>query len=293
MEQAFEQGAAPLTPNTPLTQPRKGITGSTLKLIALAIMLIDHIGAVVMEPLLISMSLQITDAAALSQEFIAQYNAIFMADLVLRYIGRIAFPLFCFLLVEGFCHTHDVKKYALRLAAFAFVSEIPFDLAVSGKVLEFGHQNVFFTLLLGLLAIWGIRALGERLSTWPIACRVVVQALSVIAAIAAAIGLRTDYSGFGVAAIVAIYLLRRHRVLAVAVACVILCVSTLMEITAFFALIPIALYNGQRGLKLKYVFYVFYPAHMLLLAGIFWMVQSMMGLPVIANLAAIAVWIFS
>lgn len=280
MEQAFEQGAAPLTPNTPLTQPRKGITGSTLKLIALAIMLIDHIGAVILERTILSMMSQIMSGAVMEPEFFARYDSLCVADLVIRLVGRIAFPLFCFLLVEGFCHTHDVKKYALRLAAFAFVSEIPFDLATSGEVLEFGHQNVFFTLLLGLLAIWGIRALGGRLSTWPIAGRVVVQALPVIAAIAAAIGLRTDYNGFGVAAIVAIYLLRRHRVLAVAVACVILCVLTFTEVTAFFALIPIALYNGQRGLKLKYVFYVFYPAHLLLLAGIFWVVRSMMGLPV-------------
>lgn len=277
MEQTFEQGAAPLTPNTPLTQPRKGITGSTLKLIALATMFIDHIGAVVLEALLISMEAQITDVTTLSPAFIAQYNTMWTVDLTLRYIGRIAFPLFCFLLVEGFCHTHDVKKYALRLAAFAFVSEIPFDLGISGEVLEFGHQNVFFTLLLSLLAIWGIRALGERLSTWPVAGRVVVQALPVIAAIAAAIGLRTDYDGYGVAAIVAIYLLRRHRVLAVAVACVILCALTLIEVTAFFALIPVALYNGQRGLKLKYAFYVFYPVHMLVLAGVFWLVQRQMG----------------
>lgn len=62
---------------------------------------------------------------------------------VMRGIGRTAFPIFCFVLVEGLYHTHDVKRYLLRLFAFALVSEIPFDLALSDRILEFGAQNVF------------------------------------------------------------------------------------------------------------------------------------------------------
>ena len=118
--------------------PQKGFSGSTLKLIAIITMLIDHIGAAVIARLLI--------AGQGSELLYKIYYA-------MRAVGRVAFPIFCFLLVEGFFYTGSRKKYALRLFGFALLSEIPFDLAFSGKILEFGYQNVFFTLLIGLLTI--------------------------------------------------------------------------------------------------------------------------------------------
>lgn len=118
--------------------PQKGLSGSTLKLIAIITMLIDHIGAAVIARLLI--------AGQGSEMLYKIYYA-------MRAVGRVAFPIFCFLLVEGFFYTGSRKKYALRLFGFALLSEIPFDLAFSGKILEFGYQNVFFTLLIGLLTI--------------------------------------------------------------------------------------------------------------------------------------------
>ena len=117
--------------------PQKGLSGSTLKLIAIITMLIDHIGAAVIARLLI--------AGQGSEMLYKIYYA-------MRAVGRVAFPIFCFLLVEGFFYTGSRKKYALRLFGFALLSEIPFDLAFSGKILEFGYQNVFFTLLIGLLS---------------------------------------------------------------------------------------------------------------------------------------------
>ena len=128
-------------------QKRQGLSGTTLKLIACITMLIDHIGASCLEagllvPLIASGAFS-TDPAAAS---------LLQMDRVLRYIGRLAFPIFCFLLVEGFVHTHDFRKYALRMLGFALLSEFPFDWAFFSGV-WWGHQNVYFTLLLGLLAM--------------------------------------------------------------------------------------------------------------------------------------------
>ena len=108
---------------------KKGLTGSTLKIIAMIAMLIDHIGAAVLVRVIRS-----TGDMSLYEGYT-----------ILRKIGRIAFPIFCFLLVEGFIHSSDKKKYALRLGIFALLSEVPFDLAFQSKVVGFEYQNVFFT----------------------------------------------------------------------------------------------------------------------------------------------------
>ena len=127
-------------------QNRKGISGSTLKFIAVFSMLIDHIAAsVLLNPLV-------------------NANSAFMISLahVMRMFGRLAFSIFCFLLIEGFLHTKNRKKYALRLALFALISEIPFDLAFSYKSFDFSYQNVFFTLLIGLLVMIGFQTITDR-----------------------------------------------------------------------------------------------------------------------------------
>ena len=85
----------------------------------------------------------------------------------MRQIGRFGFPLFAFLLVEGFQHTRSVKKYALNLAVFALISEVPFNLGFfGGRVINPKHQNIFFTLLCGLICIALIDALAEK-RKWP------------------------------------------------------------------------------------------------------------------------------
>lgn len=73
--------------------------------------------------------------------------------ILLRIIGRLSFPIFMFLIEEGYIHTRSVNRYMIRLGVFAILSEIPFDLAFHGELLEFQNQNIFFTLLLGLVAI--------------------------------------------------------------------------------------------------------------------------------------------
>ena len=108
------------------------LSGSTLKMIALLTMLTDHIAAFLIN--------------------VDRYPAVYYT---MRNIGRISFPIFCFLIVEGYFHTSDIKKYMFRLAVFGIISEMPFDLAVGGLNREaMGHQNVFFTLFLGLVVVW-------------------------------------------------------------------------------------------------------------------------------------------
>lgn len=229
------------------------MSGTMLKWIAIVTMLIDHIGAVVIE----NGILQVQDAAAFSAMLSTpQGQLIWKADYVFRCIGRLAFPIFCFLLVEGFQHTRNVKKYALRLGLFALLSEIPFDLAISGRVFSLEYQNVYFTLLLGLAALMGVQRFQREF--WK-------QAVVILGCSGLAWLLKTDYDAFGVLFIVTLYLFRYEPVAQTAVGSLMLC----WELPAVLSFIPIRLYNGTRGKgNLKYIFYGFYPVHLLILWGI-------------------------
>ncbi|MDF2906962.1 MAG: putative rane protein [Herbinix sp.] len=213
-----------------------------LKLIAIITMLIDHAGAVLVPS-----------------------NTIL--NLIMRCIGRLSFPIFVFLLVEGFYHTKDVKKYLMRMGVFALVSEIPFDLAFYGKVLEFNHQNIFFTLFLGLLCMYLMSEVEKRFNT--IILMNLLNALITLVIGATAFVLKTDYDYRGIILIVAFYLFRKSKLL---MGISLLLISGYLlgyiNIFATFAIIPIAFYNGQKGKSIKYAFYIFYPAHLLILAAI-------------------------
>lgn len=228
----------------------KVLSGNGLKLIAIVTMLIDHVGGMIIEPGII---MKYDASTILSPPGLVRWMQI---DMALRMIGRVAFPIFCFLIVEGFLHTKDVKKYAFRLLAFCFISEIPFNLGLSGMVFNAQYQNVYFTLFLGLLALIGIRRF--QASVWK-------QALVMVACCGAAMLLRTDYNAFGVFFIVLLYLLRDNKKMQTILGCI----GVSWEITAPLAFIPINMYNGTRGTwNLKYLFYVFYPVHILVLWGI-------------------------
>lgn len=226
---------------------QNGLSGSTLKLIAVITMLIDHVAAAVIARLLI---LGGTGNETLYQIYF-----------IMRDIGRIAFPIYCFLLVEGFEHTRDRKKYALRLGMFSLFSEIPFDLAFSSKILEFQSQNVFFTLFIGVLVMMAVRKIEEQ-PQWDATVRVVLLAISIIAGMGAAVLLQTDYDALGVLCIMVLYIFRKQKPLQIIAGCL---SFVWWEAWATLAFIPIAFYNGRRGWKMKYFFYLFYPVHLLLL----------------------------
>ncbi len=256
---------------------KKGITGSTIKIIAIVSMLIDHIGAGILGRLVVTsgyMEVAVSGDMNAALQWMAENGALFYTYGIMRMIGRLGFPIFCFLLVEGFQRTHDVKKYALRLGIFALVSEIPFDLCFNGRVLEFGYQNVFFTLFLGLLTMIAFDWIAKKEWAADRKLNTVVKVIFSAAALAVGAGvahfLKTDYAAKGVLCIMVLYLFRRKKPMQIAAGCI----AFLWEVTAPLAFIPVGFYNGERGLKMKYFFYAFYPVHLLLI----WLVTMLMGL---------------
>ena len=253
------------------------ISGSTLKIIAMACMLIDHTAAVLFDRILISRGLlNAVNASDGGASFLSTGNTavIYYADMIMRAIGRISFPIFCFLLIEGFMHTHDVKKYALNLGIFALVSEIPFDLAFAGKPFYLDYQNVFFTLFIGLVMMIFLQKIDSKAqkdagawqrANWKVS---VGKLLVIVAACAVATLLKTDYSAMGILTIVLMYNMRKNKMYCIGIGCAVLTLLSLNEITCFLAMIPVHFYNGKRGLNLKYPFYAFYPVHLLVLFAI-------------------------
>lgn len=220
-----------------------GLSGSTLKLIAIITMLIDHTGATVVRAL--SRSGYIFSDPKTIKWITELYQP-------MRNIGRIAFPIFCFLLVEGFVHTRNVKKYAGRLFLFALISEMPFDFALKNSWFFPDKQNVYFTLLIGLFVLWGItvcQGLG------------ILQLLIMGVGMLTAYYLKTDYGYRGVFLIEVLYLFRFSRIYQ----CLGGAAAISWELPAPIAFLPVLFYNGKRGLSLKYFFYWFYPVHLMIL----------------------------
>ena len=245
-----------------------GISGYWLKMIAVITMLIDHSAATILERILVQMP-------SWAPATVDNWEQWYRLDLLLRGIGRMAFPIYCFLLVEGFHYTHSRRKYAARLFVFALISEVPFDMALNQSVLEFSYNNVFFTLFLGLLVIMAADWVMERFSSDNLTSEIGrITLLVVIGMVGCALAsyvISCDYGASGVIAIYIMYLLRSKRELGFALAVVSLGVfSGELELMALLMLIPLHFYNGTRGKQHKYFFYAFYPLHLLLLALIAW-----------------------
>lgn len=234
---------------------KAGISSNALKMIAICSMLIDHIGAVVIETGIFGGPEFTHLAEILATEQGARW---YLADTVLRLIGRIAFPIFCFLLVEGFMHTRNVRKYAARLFLFAVVSEIPFDLAIFGTLFSTRHQNVYFTLLIGLLVLAGMERFRDK---------TLKQLLVVLSGFFAAYVLKSDYDVIGVMLILLLYLLRCDKKKRTVYGCILAAAESIDYFgAAALAFIPINLYNGKKGgMRIQYLFYWFYPLHLMLL----------------------------
>ena len=182
-------------------------------------------------------------------------GAVFFPEIpLLRWIGRLAMPVLCFFIGEGLRHTRSPRRYLLRLTGFALLSELPFDLAFYGGI-EWGHQNVYFTLALGLLALWAIQS--RDMEGW---------LLALTAALAAEL-LGCDYGMYGVLLILLLDRFHRARSEQLAAAALLnLAFFGLQTQTLSLIALPLLwLYNGKRGRDDRRLFYLYYPAHLCVL----------------------------
>lgn len=257
--------------DTMLTPTKKEINGYHLKMIALVTMFIDHTAAIILYKAL-------TQTGTAGFVTIENYDLWYEIYNIMRYLGRMAFPIYCFLLVEGFHHTKNLKKYILRLLIFSVISEIPFDLAFNGSVLELGYNNVFFTLWIGLLVILALDLVRQKFTLekfhgaeWTIMSFFKVFALGLILLTGMFVAgglLCTDYGAAGVVAVVAMYILYQSPMIGFTLGVMALGImASTSEYLALLMLIPLYFYNGTRGKQVKYLFYGFYPVHLLVLVG--------------------------
>lgn len=252
---------------------KKGISQEGLKLIACLTMLIDHFGYEIIYPIYTSMSV-------VNTVDLPEVRMVYKLYLLCRCIGRIAFPIFAFLLVEGVHHTKDRKRYAQRLAICAVLAEIPYNLVVSGSI-SGPKQSVMATLLLGFLAVHYMEKC-RNLAWKP----VVLLPFAVLAEV-----FRVDYGWEGIV-LVALFELSREMyspnlirtggmiVLFHYMSSYILRFGNFtlpMQVLGVFSMIFIGNYGGRKlthNKTVQWVFYLFYPVHLLILWGVVQMISD-------------------
>ena len=221
------------------------LNGNMLKVLACCAMLFDHIGY------------------AFIQE---QSNGLYIWFCLI--FGRIAFPVFAFLLAEGLYYTSNKKNYVLKMCLFAFISEIPFDMMSYGTIFELTHQNIYFSLALGLISCISV----EKIEKWVSNRHVLMIFLEFfcIATFATIAHIcRFDYGAYGVVAIYMCCIFRNKPSVAGFAESAVLLGLSVGELAASFSSCLLLFYNGERGKKnLKYIFYWFYPVHLLVIGFI-------------------------
>lgn len=217
----------------------RALSGSALKLIAMAAMAIDHVALIF---------------------FCDNPGAITLYELM-RTIGRISYPVFALLVVEGYLHTHNLGRYAKRLLYFAIVSEIPWQL-----INHDGSHNVLFTLLAGLFVMYIIER-WHTTNTNNLLLTAMTGGLLTY--------FQTDYDWRGLLLILVFYLFKNDALLQTIFG--VLVMSFYGFTGALLAFVVVNAYNGNRGFIQsdigKHLVYSFYPCHLLLL----WFVRIIIG----------------
>lgn len=268
--------------NTKLSQ-FQCLSGNQLKIIAAICMLVDHAAKVFFASSAYRIINPMLAAGQISSEQLRLIDFIYKQ--ILCGIGAVAFPVFAFTFAEGFRHTHSKKRYLLRLALFALISEFPFDATFFGRYQEglpgwpwyWYHQNVFFTYLQALCALW-LMEQANKIKSKPLS--VLLQGMiMLIACCVAQFVVYGDYRGYGVFLIIVVYLLRNNRLYQILgmILAKIVFDRFYYPISFLISLILILLYNGKRGEKnLKPFFYGFYPIHIAIIGFLDWLIFTVL-----------------
>ena len=256
-------------------RPYQFLSGSALKVIAVLAMVLDHLCKIILQWLVANYWSGMVSGGQMTLERFQQIDEFIRFRL--QSIGVLAFPLFCFLLSEGFQYTRSRKRYLLSMLAFALISELPFDVAFFGRLAKlngtfpfyFNYQNVFFTLFLGLLTLVCLEKLSSKSAARADKIRAAVLQILCAAGFAAIAELiHCDYGMQGILYIAAFYIGRKHRIYQVLLFLLAYMGTTGNQppLCILLSCLLMLLYNGKRGkLKGKYFFYIFYPAHILIL----------------------------
>lgn len=234
------------------------ITSFGLKMFACAAMLLQTIGITIVQNGIIDLGSYTQEE--LSQAMAADSTLMTQAGVgsVLQLIGGLAVPVFAFLLVEGFLNTSSYRNYLLSMAVFALLSEIPYDYAVSQKLIDWSSQNALVTMCICLLMLYFLRMCKERGG----AVGNLMQAVIVLCAIAWVTVFRSAYGLCMVLLVADFYIFYTKNVLKTILGAI----ASLLYVTGPLSFYPIWCYNGVRKDKFsKYVFYAFYPLHLLVL----------------------------
>ncbi|MCD1147417.1 conjugal transfer protein TraX [Peptoniphilus sp. KCTC 25270] len=229
-----------------------GLSGSTLKVLACIFMLLDHI----------SQSHTLYALGGIGYVGFQQFWAMEMGaqlGAIMTLLGRIAFPIYCFFIVQGTLLTKDNKKMILRLFLFGLISEIPFDYGLFGT-LNWNHQNVFFTLALGSLMIFLIEWVREHQTGMK---EIIFQGFIFLGTATLAVVAQVDYGANGIIAMLLFYLVNSDRIRTMAMGIFGFLFEAPMYGVVYLSLPLLYFYNGKRGNLPKYFFYAFYPGHLL------------------------------
>lgn len=221
---------------------KKGLTGAQLKYIAFFSMLIDHVNKALIYPYL-------------------DGGIMLKVSNLFDIIGRIAFPIFIYFLVEGFFKTRNRKKYLQNLLVFGVISEVPFDLFTTGQIFEPNWNNIMFTLAMVLAMIWGIDSLKIKMEKLPKALWYVMSILIVAIVCLAAMNLGVDYEHHAILIGYFFYLFHDRMLIAIPLSYL----SMIKEPWALLGFGLLLTYNGERGKQNKMFNYLFYPVHLLIL----------------------------
>lgn len=290
-----------------LEKTKYGLNRGNLKMIALFCMTLDHIAAVLLQSI----------ADGINPE---SFGHTWLTVLIffLRFIGRLAFPIFCFFIVEGVFHTRNIFLYALRLLLLGFISEVPYNMAENHTYFWSEGGNVFWTLLLGMLTVYCMDGIFTRFKCHK-ALKYIATGIIFALPVVTESFIHTDYGIYGILAIVVIYLISKGKytfaiILNVTgfiasyiaeknfsidsailllmgiivsaglifvsrsiihtdsrkmfVSCAVLTGMSVFEASAFANVFLMQFYNGQKGRKIGWLFYIYYPAHLAALTGL-------------------------